>query len=479
MEKMDRLIQSEASKFESKYGDLIEFASESLKDKFEYDWTMQDSSALGKALNNWHDNLEIFESDMTTRSQLGPALSSNIGFVAMQYASLPIQYLASVQPIDDASGTIFYRTAIAGTDRGNIAKGDELLGAYGKQNSGINNYMSDTQVKSDMTIADNAGAPKNGPYAFTLTGTLIAGKQSVDIGGKVKAIDDGEGHFIGVGVDADASTINYETGACTITFTALAAKGINVGDTITIVYVQTIVDGADVPSFTWATVSKTVNARYYILQSTYNTLTDHQVKKKFGKDFGTEIASDLVQQSNTAVLIDTIDNLRKSANVNRVNTGNAITWSNVAPTAVSDINYRQTFEDKIIEAVDEMYDIVGKGDASFYITNTKGKQIFKSLGMKTVRTGVTGVHLIGMLDGAPVYYAPSNILAKNEIIVGYRGAQFFESACVHAPYMPLTTETGSVRENVFTKHSGIASASANESLVNGFVQLISITTPAP
>ena len=474
MEQIEKVLQARGEKFEAQYGDLISMAADSLAEKFEYEWTPQDSAAMGKALQNWEEAKEILESDATTVSMLGPALSSNLGLVAMQYASLPIQYLASVQPIEDTSGTVFYRTALAGSTRGGVNKGDQLLGAYGQVNGNVNNYMSDTQTKTDLTVVDDGGKPKNGAYAFNLGSNLVTGSVKVRIGDVINAIDDGNGHLIGVGIDADSSKINYKTGDVSVTFVGLATRGVTIGTQIPVVYSTDLLVDSNVPSMTWTTVSKSVDTRYYVLQSTYNTLTDFQVKKKFGKNFSTEITSDLVQQSNTAVLIDTILNLKKAAQTNRVNTGRSIVWADAAPSAVSTHEYRRNFEDKIIESVDEMVDMIGKGDASFYIVNTKGKQIFKSLGMTTVRSGVTGVHMIGMFDGAPVYYAPTNIIAKNEILVGYRGTQWFESAAVHAPYMPITTETGSARDNVFTKHEGVASASGNECLVNEFVQLITI-----
>jgi hypothetical protein len=329
----------------------------------------------------------------------------------------------------------------------------------------------------NLTVTDNAGSPSAGPYASNLGKNVNPGKFKISVaGGKIKGFDDGEGHILGVGIDAEASTINYTTGAVSIKLINPAAKDISVGDAMDLVFSNNLVDGADtVPTLKWTLVPKTVQVDYFIIQSSFSAISDFVVKKRFGTDLADEISADMVSQVNAGVMHKAISELRKAAVENETLTGVQISWNGTAPTAVADVDYRQTFDDVLIDATDAMYKMAGRGDVNFIIVGKKGKQILKTMGMKTIQSGVAGPHLCGYHDETvPVYYAPNTVIADGDVIVGYRGSNWYESPMVYAPFLPLTSVSGSVRENVFSQHVGTFHSAAIEVVVNGFVQRIKI-----
>ena len=416
------LDQGRAAKYEAEYGDYMEIAAESMKDKFEYEWTQNDSLAFGQYADTWQSYRPIMEADLTSRNTLGEALQSNMGLIAMAYASLPIQNLASVQPLNDEAGTVFYRKGIATTSRGDVQAGDDLITPMGSVNKDVASYASETQVKSTAVVEASAGVLQLA-YSIQLGAELRPGQVRVDVaGGKVKAMDDGEGHILGVGVDAEASTIDYTTGAMEITFTDLAAKGVVVGDTIDTTYHQSVIDSDTIPTMKWVLSSKVVNSDYYVLQSQYSNLSELVLRKRFGADLSDQVSADLVSQITSSVMFKAIQKLRSSAIRNETASGTTITWPMTAPSGVSDHDHRRTFDDKLIEATGVMYQLAGKGDVSTLIVGTKGKQVLKTAGMRMIKNAVSGPHLTGMYDSVPVYYAPNTVLGANEILVIYRGA---------------------------------------------------------
>lgn len=469
-------------KYENQYGDYIDLAATSMKKKFEYDWTAQDTLAFGDYAKTWEEYKDVFESDVTSRNALGPALHSNLGLVAMAYASLPIQNLASVQPIGDEAGTVFFRKGVAAQARGDIAAGEQLIGAYGGINKNIGSFTSETQVKS-LNVINSSGNPGAGPYTTTLAPELKPGGLNLSVGGgKIKGVDNGEGNILGVGIDAAASTVDYNTGAVSITFIAgvLTSKGVTVSDKVDITYRVSTVESNTIPTMKWILASKVVQADYYVLQSQYSTMSEMVLKKRFGNDLADDISADLVSQITSSVMNQAIAKLRQSAIRNEVATGNALTWKFFANDGVSEADHRRTFDDKLIDATGEMYKIAGKGDVSTLVVGTRGKQILKTAGMRMIKSAVSGPHLCGMYDSVPVYYAPNTILAENEILVIYRGANWYEAPLAYAPFLPVTTVSGKSVNNVLTNADGAFHSAALESVMDGFVIRITIDmTPNP
>lgn len=467
--------QSKARKYEGQYGDYMALAADAMKEKYEYEWTQNDTLAFGQYAETWESYRPIMESDMTSRNTLGEALKSNLGLVAMAYASLPIQNLASVQPLNDEAGTVFFRKGIATQSRGNISAGDDLISPLGAINPEIGSYASETQTTAVTVIDNGSGQPKP-DYSVTLGAELRPGSVKISVaGGKIKGMDDGEGHILGVGIDAEASTINYQTGAAVVKMVDPAAKGVAINDVIDVTYSQSVIDSDTIPTMKWVLSSKVVNSDYYILQSQYSNLSELVLRKRFGADLSDQVSADLVSQITSSVMFKAISKLRAAAVRNEAVMGSSITWPLTAPTGISDADHRRTFDDKLIEATGVMYKIAGKGDVTTLIVGTSGKKILKSAGMRMIKNAVSGPHLCGMYDNVPVYYAPNSVLGDNEILVVYRGSNWYESALVYAPFLPVTTVAGKAINNVLTNAQAAYHSAALENVMDGFCVRINLT----
>jgi hypothetical protein len=464
---LELVQQSKAAKYESQYGDYMQIASDAMKSKFEYDWTQQDTLAFGDYASNWESYIPVFEADITSRSVLGPALQTNLGMIAMSYAALPIQALASVQPLTDEAGTVYYRKGIAANDHGQVKKGDQLIGAMGGLNDKIDSFTSETQVATQKFTTGTTS------YSFNLGAEVRPGTVKVSVaGGKVKAIDDGEGHLLGVNIDAAKSTINYSTGTTKVVFSD--ATSISNSDAIDVVYATSTIDSDSIPTMKWILTSKVVNADYYVLQSQYSNLSEMVLRKRFGADLSNQITSDLVSQITSSVMYKAIGKLRAAAIRNEAVTGTTITFAATAASGISEFDHRRTFDDKLIEATAMMYKVAGKGDVTALVVGMKGKQILRSCGMRVISNAVSGPHLCGMYDNVPVYYAPNTVLADSEILAIYRGADWFESPLVYAPFLPVTTVHGNAVNNVLVNAQAAYHSAAVETVEEGFVVRITI-----
>lgn len=457
--------------YENKYGRYIDLVAESMKEKYRYEWTDNDTLAFGKYADTWESFRPVFEGDATSRTALGVPLATNMGMVAMSYAALPIQNFASIQPIEDEVGVIYFRSAVATQERGGLSVGDQLMGPYGDMSANIGAYVSETQTKS-ITISDVQTATYSGNIGGGAE--LRKGDLRVSVGGgKIKGMDDGEGHILGVNIDPSTSTIDYKTGDFDITFVNLNTLATN-GDMIDVTCSLSSVESNKIPGMKWTLLTKPVRVEYDILQSQYTSISEKILEKKFGNSMTTMIAADLVTQIQASVLYRSIEKLRNSAIRNETKLGNPIKWTSTPPEGVSMSDHRHTFTDVFRQATDDMYKLAGVGDVTTIITGYKGLQILDTIGMETIRTAVSGPHLAGMFQNIPVYYAPRSVLGDSEVLCIYRGANWYEAPLVYAPYLPVTLIQGQSVGNVLTSAQGIYHASALDSVQDGFCVRVTI-----
>lgn len=472
-------FSQEAERYSGKYSSELELLQESYQKRYgdHKNWSESfDAFAFGKYAETFESYKEILESDQTTRDSLGDVLNQGLDLVLAQYSALPMQFIASIQPLDQEVGVAYFRKAVAAIDRAGIKVGDELMGEWGRHNAGIADYASELVVNDSLKV--NAGS---GTDAKTVTLQAPVAKRSIKITipGKLEAIDDGAGHIFGVGIDSDKSSINYETGELKVAFTNLAGMGLDGDNAVIVTSTQLLTSATNIPTFKWDLVSKPIQVQYWTLQSSYSTISDFVVRKKFGAALGEELVKDTVNQVSGAVLYQAISKLRKAAIINEtlasVSDLGKVVWSETPPTGVSSMEHRRTFDDAIENAIRRMEIIAGKGGCSFLIVGSTGRKILRSLGLQD-KGAIAGPHLMGFYGSVPVFYCPNNILPADEILVGYRGDMWFEAPLVYAPFLPVTTvKVQGNTNNTFVNTVGTAHGAGLEIVAGGFVQRITIT----
>jgi len=470
---LSRVMDQEILDYENRYGQYFESVEAEFKDRYgdKRDFTSFDKGALGKYLKNWESFIPVFESDATTQDSLGPILKVGLDLVALQYATLPIQFLASVQPLTDEAGMVYYRKSVATAARGGIAVDEVLIDYMGKANPDIDSYMSEEQVDTTQTITSG---PSVGPYTYNTPALLhpVRPKMTtIDVGGgKIRGFDDGENHILGVGIDVENSSIDYGTGVLVVKFTNLAGHGVIQGDQITVVYSQDITQASVIPGFKYDVTGKVIRVKYYLLQSQYTSLANYVVRRRFGKSLAEDVARDTVAQVNGAVLYNAIKRLYVAAVKNETaHSYSAPTWPLHPDAGVSDIDHRRTFTDILESASSIIENMSGRSTLSFMVISQGGRKIMTAIGFNGERKQVPGPYLAGFFEGIPVFYAPATLIPANDIIFGFRGLMWYESPLVYAPFLPTTLVKSTGIPNVFVDTFGVATGCGLEMIVPEFV----------
>ena len=453
-------LENKLRHYERKYSQYFEMVEKFRKDRFKLpELSMHEKLALGQYMENWENYLPILENDPTTRSVLGDIVQARMGLVALQYATLPIADLASVQPLNEQWGVIYYRRLVATTSRGGVTQGTTVGNPAGFVYQ-YPDYYSEATTQSFNTVANQQN------YNLTLSGTPILPRYIQITVGPAKAIDDGQGNILGTGV---SGTINYATGALTLSITN---SNVQLGThQIVVIYHQNLVESNSIPGFQWRLDSKVVYSQFFTISTQYSAVSEWLVKQRFDRVLSQDLVADAVAQINSTVLSLAIRKLREAAVAN----GSPVTWDAAAPTGTSRAEHRITFNDAIEQALTRIGDRSGYAGRSFMVVGAYGRVVLGTLGLKPLVKTVSGPYLLGYWDGTPVYYAPNTILNQDEVLVGYRGTNWFESPVVYAPFMPIMTVEGPATPNPMLKNMAVAHAAAVEVVLPEFVERIRIT----
>lgn len=129
------MIERDSQRYSEKYANELELLNESYQARYgeHKKWSESfDAIAFGKYAETFESFLPTLEGDQTTRDSLGSVLNQGLDLVLAQYSALPMQFIASIQPLDQEVGVAYFRRAIATTDRGAITAGTVVTGRNGE-----------------------------------------------------------------------------------------------------------------------------------------------------------------------------------------------------------------------------------------------------------------------------------------------------------------------------------------------------------
>ena len=493
MELNEARIKFQAERLYEQYRDKIDDCVTEYNKRHVKSFSRFDAYALGRMLENYETWLQMMPEDVV-RDNLGRVLPIAMDIISAAYATSIMSVISSIQPIDDEVGIIFFKRMTAGTARQGVTVGQELFGEYGYRDWGNRgSYASNYIQREAFCLLHDAGAGvpdlTHANYTRTHVDNLPILKRTLTLeirdastaGNPVlaSAIDDGGGlnasnigNLYGTGI---SGTVNYTTGA--ITFALSSATGFvggttGVGDVVTVSYETDIELLANIPKISWETVHTEVKARTYMLEGDWGVLTEYALQKRFGRAMDEEIASDLVSEINAEVTTSAIQEIVANVTTH-------VDWDATPPEGTSSFEHKLSFYDAIEAASTMIADTAGRGTVNYLMAAGSGlTTIATQPGFRKVATGsAIGPQVYGILnDTITVIRVPgTNVVSPTSIYAGYRGGNWFESAVVYAPYLPLfVTDTATVTSSL-RRAKGVAHAAGVKVVAPSFITRINIT----
>jgi len=370
--------------------------------------------------------------EATRLSRVGGFIDYIYPLIRAVFPNLIAHELCSVQPLQQEHGQIIYLNFIYGTSKGaDYVKGQRMFDALTGFPSDGSTYTS--EIINNELIGTGTGA------ATVFSNTLVyipirRGKIRVShthTGGlHTDGIDDGNGAITGTNIAS--GTINYETGAITVTFTVPPDSPTNV--LVSYEYVSEV--SPTTPLIDVQVNSTSIQAIRHSLRFRYSLDGMYEYKAQFGGDI-----SAILRSGMAAIVAAEID--RRIIEKMWTAAGVAVaTFSKTVPGAISRREHYGDISVPINEASEQIYQDTHRGDVSWCVVDAKAAAIIKSIkgyADAGVPSGVVGAYKMGHLNGIPIYkerYLSSlpGASADGNILVGYKGNNFIEAGLIYAPY---------------------------------------------
>lgn len=466
---MDQLqlikIKKIAEQYHERYRkqmDLLESKSILAKVKGSIDY--YDVYALGKQLESFEYYKAMCE-EQGNVNLLGKLPDVAFDVIAAVHGQSIIPIIASVQPIEEERGTVYFKNVRAANTKGQQTANDvlvdprrQVITPVGYSSNALNNVVVATSVA--LQVAYNftlAGAPLKAESLVLLLGaTNVAGK---DIG----AAGPSTAHIGQIWGNGISGTVNYITGAVSVTLAADPGAGVSLFAS----YQQNYELAADLPQIDTFFDNKAIFAQVYALKGTIGMLQSFGMSKRFGMAAEDELAKDLVQEINREIGGDLIRKLKASA------PGPTVTFSRTAPAGVSYFEHKQTYVDKLAEAEKNLVALAGRGSIKILIVGKTHAQTIQTLpGFQKMYDGNSlGAHVFGTFMGMTIVrVTESNILGDEEGLGIWQGPTPFEAAAIYAPFMPLAvTGTLPISPNPLQSMKAAAVWAGVDSVVPNFI----------
>jgi len=447
-------VEREAERYYKKYRPYMQLMESVCHWKRYKPISAWDYRALGNMLESTDDLIKMCEANGSI-ADLGvlPRIARDV--VTIMYGVSPLPLIASIQPIDEEIGLIYYKRVRAVSGRGNVGANSILVSVYG-------DYLTPHgYTNAEVTEAIGNGDGTKTTFSATLGYKPIRPGTVVVQAGSITGQDfNYDGNIVGNGV---SGTVDYSTGAVSVTFATPPASGV----AVTVIYWGNIEDlSLGVAELNYELDTKQVRAKIYAVKGLVGLFKSWQLQKRFGMSAEEELAADLVNAINSEILGDLIGKMRLAI-------PSTVTWDVTPPTGTDYFFHYQTFKYFVSGAERKLVDQAKRGIISFIIAGTKAcatirsqfgwKQLFDGKGMFTA-------HLYGEYDGIPVIrVTDANVLPADMIIFGYKGSSEFETPAVFCPYMPITVTTVLPTTHPLVTQRAAACWAAVECLVNRFL----------
>lgn len=379
--------------------------------------------------------------DETTRVvNLGSFVDYGFDVISATVPNLIAHDILSVQPMNAKHGAIFYLQYLYGNNKGAAVAGNAMNNPFTGQDG--NFHFSD-----DKIFGESAGIGDGSTTTVSVTlGYVPVRKNSVTVtAGTIIATDDGAGALSGTGV---SGTINYETGAISLTYTTAPAIDTAIlvdyrydMDLTTVGFSQ--VD-LDLQSISLEAFPRKLRARW-LLDAGF------ELQKMKGIDAESELVVAMSSEIKFEIDGELLQELYRLA----AHTG--FTWDCQLPagSAISYIEYKRTIIDLFTEMSNKIFTSTKRVGANFIVAGVNVCSIIETLpefdGIELGSTTINGPHYIGTLQNKwKIYKNP--FYGENNFVMGYKGASYLDAGYVYAPYMPLyATPTQVLDDFIFRK----------------------------
>lgn len=341
------------------------------------------------------------------------------------YPNLIATELVSVQPMQGPNSLIFFVDARYDSNKSPAQIGTEAISPLTGHQPSID-FTS--ELVSGITVGTGNGSTAT--FAGTYAQQLPIRRNSVVVqAGSVIGTDDGNGNLIGSGIST--GTINYTSGAFTVTFAVDPANTVPV----TLEYRYVMEGNINRPKFSTNITSAQVIAETRSLETDWSVEAETDLKALHGLAADQLLMGLVAEQLRFEIDRQIVADLLVLA---MANTTMALTWNYTSPTGVDFYLHQLSFLAVLANARNQIWAATrGLGEMNFAVCGSNAATVVEGMPQfnRTEYGMATGSVFIGTMAGIRFYKDPW--IDKNTIIGGYKGNDWLRAGYAYCPYVPL------------------------------------------
>lgn len=385
---------------------------------------------LAKSLNNTQLRLEALS---TQTSDMGKYKIFALDMVGAVVQNLIAPDIVSVQTMDSPVGMVRYIEYDYGTTKGEVDEGTAFADSRNFYQSS-STYSTSDVVNEALTLV--AGTSQSFTLDFapinpsTVQLNLKIGSTAVTL------VDNGSGALTSA-TSGYSGTINYSTGAVTLTLGAAAVVATDSAASnysYAITYVDNTASSSRIPAVTMNIKTIPMIAKPRRMKAIWSFdsmfIMDNEYNKNLEEIMNATVAGEIMHEIDDEVMTD----LYKGAAA-----GVEQTWSATVPVGISRADHYNSFRITLDECSAAIFQATRKWGANFVVGGVGLKTVCPSIiGFKAAdKAGLAGPHLLGTLpDGMKVYINPT--FAKDTFVAGFAGGDdIYQTGYILGMYMPV------------------------------------------
>lgn len=352
----------------------------------------------------------------TQAADVGPYIRHAFELISGTMPNIVAEEVVSVQALNQKIGQIFWLKYVYGSTKGSVEKGQTAFGPYE-----INSHPDYTSEHIDQEILSDGGAAS---VSATLQwGPVIAGTFKGEADG-VAFQDDGEGHVTGSGLTA--GTINYTTGAVSLTFSAAPSGAVNAEYDYNLEYAPT-----QAPEFNMEIKEKVVIARPRRLRTNYAFSAAYDVEKQFGINMDDELLEASVTEIKHEIDQEILGDLKRQAGLTH-------SWDITPRAAIPVEEHYKSFLIALNEAANKIRKATKRAKGNVVVLGINGLNVVESLPsfVPSNAEDKVGAYVAGTIKGQMKVIA-NPFYGDDDFVVAYKGSNFLDAGYVYAPYLPI------------------------------------------
>ena len=380
-EKLNKICSQINSSVDPMHNNLIAQSREAYAKRWGHAMSKEKEAILKNSLQQTNQLLlsrgvgrEAIRSAVADISKVDNPIAMLYNLMSILIPNFAYTEVCAVQPMPTKESPIFYPQITANDNRNNITKGTALLGSTNW--AAESNYSTNKILKTNKD-ATNPVVVSGTAVTFTAPeGTMLPNTIEVTVSGAASAftLDDGNGNINPVLNVITSGTVDYSTGAVSITLDA-AASGADVAIKYRYDWSATSDGTGTKPAqavFEWT--SKNIVANPYRLRSTYALDNFYAAKNVLGGyDIDQVLATSIGGLINKEISCNIFDEMYARADGTK-------TWSSTLPAGVSQIEHNMSILQAITEASNEIRKNIARSGANYIVAGTKLMNILESLG---------------------------------------------------------------------------------------------------